>query len=251
MLKLVRADTYKYNQETNLKFDENPLKDLGPDVLDIDAVWFDDELRDFVQSKIKGSGASLPADTIQKYARFSEIAYLPNKKVMDKVREYNLQYNFDTGLSDADKKVFYTPTELVIAYRGTDTVKDVINDISIAFGIDKLINPRKSRELKHFEKTVKKYPGRKVVITGHSLGGKSVINMASKAKNRKVISKGYMYNGASKGDNVQFLGMVTDKTAGNYYNIRTKLDPVSLLNPFQEVEVKQKKGEPHTITNFT
>lgn len=222
---------------------------------ELKSMGFDDEQIDKIINtlygkgkNIYGKGTSLPADTIKKYGRMSAVAYSANNKVISDLEALGTTgWNIDTSLSDAEKKVLYKDNEVVVAYRGTSNTKDVLNDISLILKIDKWFSPRRSGESKHFKKVLKKYKGKTINLTGHSLGGKSVMNIMKKYPND--WNKAYMINGASVDD--KFLVLALMKRKNDIYNIRTRIDPVSLLNPFPQVIVKQTKGDPHTVYNFT
>lgn len=242
----------KYEEVTN-PFGRGSEKQYSRE--ELKSMGFDDEQIDKIINTlygkgkgIYGKGTSLPADTIKKYGRMSAVAYSANNKVISDLEAMGTTgWNIDTSLSDSEKKVLYKDNEIVVAYRGTSNTKDVLNDISLILKIDKWFSPRRSGESKHFKKVLKKYKGKTINLTGHSLGGKSVMNIMKQYPND--WSKAYMINGASVDDS--FLVLALMKRKNDIFNIRTKIDPVSLLNPFPQVIVKQTKGDPHTVYNFT
>lgn len=227
----------------------------------LEKMGFNEREIDIIDEKLYGRGkrkhndgviygeGSLPAETIKKYGQIASIAYQPNNNVIKELEKYNQTgWTLDSSLSDKEKKVIYKGDEVVVSYRGTDSTKDVLNDLSLLLGLDKIFSPRKSKERKHYKKVLKKYKGKKINLTGHSLGGKSVMNIILKYPTE--FNKAYMINGASVHDTSAPLKLKAKNKLNDVYNIRVKIDPVSVLNPFQEVKVKQSKGDPHTVYNF-
>lgn len=71
---------------------------------------------------------------------------------------------------DKFAKVFKSADDktIVIAYKGTDRVKDVFTDLKLLFGsIDKV----GQRALQLCEEIQKAFPDKEIIVTGHSLGG--------------------------------------------------------------------------------
>ena len=228
----------------------------------LESMGFNDEEIDIIDEKLYGRGSkgivkddilygegSLPANIIKKYGQMASIAYVNNNNVIQELEKYaQTGWTLDSNLSDTEKKVLFKDDEVVVSYRGTDSTKDVLNDLSLLLGLDKLFSPRKRKERKHFKKVLQKYKGKQISLTGHSLGGKSVMNIILKYPTD--FYKAYMINGASVHDTTAPLILQRVNKLKDAYNIRVQIDPVSVLNPFQQVLVKQSKGDPHTVNNF-
>ena len=118
-----------------------------------------------------------------KYARLADVSYYhtDTAKVEAILREFEETRGFvrDTQLSNDEAGVYYHETtgEVVMSFRGTSNAKDVGTDLNVAVGREASTRRyRDSDEL--FQKTRDKYPGTKIVTTGHSLGGGISLHVA-------------------------------------------------------------------------
>lgn len=92
------------------------------------------------------------------------------------------QYNIQK--TDSEKALVLTPRDetspIVIAFRGTKTLKDISEDIRISF-LGVVSQKRRDAAYKLFLETKQKYPQREIVLTGHSLGGNLATYVGMKA----------------------------------------------------------------------
>jgi hypothetical protein len=163
-------------------------------------------------------------------------------------------YQYKTG--DAEKAYWENPTEIIIAFRGTVNKQDVKTDAILAVGQLKS-SSRYKRDL-IFTKRIMKITNKKIILTGHSLGGAIAKNIAN-----ELGLKAYIYN-AGSGPR-EALGAKLDKVACTFnkkgkrcrkaklvQHERTIGDPVSILGK-KGVNVKHilpKKLNVHSIDNF-
>jgi hypothetical protein len=134
---------------------------------------------------------------------FSQLAYKPMKyasEIHKKILLYG--YVLDTDLSLDRVKVFvnYVYRSVTVAFRGTYTkslgsIKDDLrSDIAIAFGLESS-NKRFHDSNKLFHVVKDKYPGYKIDVTGHSLGGQITKYMTD--RNLDVVDTNYIFSRGS------------------------------------------------------
>lgn len=116
-------------------------------------------------------------------ASLSQLAYKSYRTIRHNVQKHNLRmtYNFFNRRTDTHGFIASNDTTIIVAFRGTDSFKNVVTDLSF---VRKKIIP-KEREYAHggfvdaldsvygrIERHVKQqWKGKKLFITGHSLGG--------------------------------------------------------------------------------
>ena len=133
-------------------------------------------------------------------------------------------YDVDHSLSGQRVQVYkhkHSP-QTVVVHRGTKGLQDVYNDVKYALGM----NISNSKRLKYAndiqKKAEQKYGKENITTLGHSLG--SHIS-SSVGKNSKEIIN------LNKPIGIQDL---YKKPLDNEYNVRTTLDPVSILLPYSK-----------------
>ena len=115
------------------------------------------------------------------YAHLSKHAYNMNNDEVDKeILKHG--YKVDRELSNKNAKVYSnTKTgDAVIGYRGTDpsNIEDLAADLHIASGSRSHKRFREAEDLA--KSTMNKYKGKKVRVTGHSLGGTQALHVNDK-----------------------------------------------------------------------
>jgi len=109
--------------------------------------------------RIRGAGL----EEQNKYAQYAKLAYEP-------VGERGT--NEDRRLSNKETAVFLEGDDLIISYRGTTpSAKDLVSDARILIGTF-LNGSRFKRSLETTKKAIQKYPSKRVILVGHSLGGR-------------------------------------------------------------------------------
>jgi hypothetical protein len=92
-------------------------------------------------------------------------------------------YLVDPELSNPNEKVFVSDKDVLIGYRGTQDVKDLYDDINLAFG--RRNSPGFKKSNRTAEKAKKKY-NRDLVHAGHSLGGTKALEAQKRTGGRTV-----------------------------------------------------------------
>jgi hypothetical protein len=158
---------------------------------------------------------------------FSQLAYKPMKyasEIHKKILPYG--YVLDMDLSLDRVKVFVNYVwSVTVAFRGTYTktlgsIKDnLCSDIAIAFGLESS-NKRFHDSNKLFHIVKDKYPGYKIDVTGHSLGGQIAKYVTD--RNLDVVDTNYIF---SRGSGVfEPFRPKSDKTV----DVSNWNDPISL-----------------------
>ena len=86
-------------------------------------------------------------------------------------------YNLDKELSDPETAIYYNQSNVIIGFRGTANVKDLITDIDIVKGTTN--DPRYKQAIDIYNKVKSKYPNLNIIATGHSLGGNLALYLNS------------------------------------------------------------------------
>ncbi len=198
--------------------------------------------------KVKKCGGRVLADGTN-YAKFASAAYA---KKGTTPRVISPGYKLVRKWPKVSVYVNNAKREVVFSVRGTkpSSVGDIITDIGIVGGIDKL-TPEYRIAVMRFKKLKKKYPGYKFVTTGHSKGGRLALNLGYDFP--KTVKKVFTFAAGSSiphqalyKKNKRYKKYINTKTE----NERVKKDPISLLveNP---VNIKGKPGvHPHLMANF-
>lgn len=115
---------------------------------------------------------------------------------------------------------FESDDEIIVSIRGTDGIIDIFNDIQL---LTKTQNQQYVSALKYLNTIIKNSNGKKITITGHSLGG-SVAQLLGAAVGYKVVT----FNSAPIVVSSKDIG-ISEKTLDerNIINIRRKGDPLS------------------------
>ena len=165
-------------------------------------------------------------------------------------------------LSDRRSKVYEdTKTgDIYMAFRGTDVQKtnDLIADGFILGGMQGL-SPRFRGSADKLKRTQKKFPDKRIITTGHSLGGSQSVWLG---KNYNGIHASYGFNAGSN-PRYEVIDHVTDKIRGPRYSTQiheysTGVDPISLgihlpgnANNTKTIVEKKEGLDVHTLKNFT
>lgn len=170
--------------------------------------------------------------TVRKLLRDSYKYYKGRKKHTPVPEGYKL----DTKLSGKRVQVYHKDDEKkqIIVHRGTKGFQDILTDVKLATGFLKTSNRYKHAK-KISDQAKKAKPDYEITHTGHSLGGAIARNVAQKGQ--KVIT----YNTAVTPQDFLFRGK------GKETNLRSALDPVSLLAPIALPNVKTVPGVSHSF----
>jgi len=189
--------------------------------------------------------------TAQRYAIFSEAAYFNNptdkRRILDK---YGKQAWDIVPLTTIDATTFRNRNtdEVVVGVRGTDVsnISDLLTDIAIVGGVSNF-TPRQAVVNNIVQNAINVYGKDKVVLSGHSLGGKLSTNAAN-----KFGLRAYIYNAASSPLDIFSR---SNKNIQNFStNYAGNRDIVSwfgsLFNKYNQAEFNPTQSSVHTLQNF-
>jgi hypothetical protein len=142
----------------------------------------------------------------------------------------------ETGLAAIALKPSDPLEPIVISFRGTKTWSDVQSDISIMQ--TGLAAQHQLKGAWEFYQQIKKdYPGRKIVLTGHSLGGHIATYVGTKAHEQANLPCAVVavrtFNTAPFSEEVskKVVKDIDDNIEKKFINIRLSNDPISSINP--------------------
>ena len=141
---------------------------------------------------------------------------------------------------------------LIIGYRGTKSIQDVITDYQLGQG-NELSTGRFQKDLEQYEQIVGFYNPSQITITGHSLGGSICFNLNALKDN---IDNVIVFNPAFNQNDIK--RNVSEVNKKNTTIIRTAADPISILSPlFSKAKIKTLQVDQnlnliqiHSIDNF-
>jgi hypothetical protein len=161
-------------------------------------------------------GGQINVDTFHKVL---ENGYKTTKERQHQINGYHL----DHSLSSDYAQVYHNPqtNKAIVSHRGTQGLSDWGNNIAYKYGLYEY-TPRYRHAKKIQKQTEKKYGASTIDTIGHSQGAMLAEKLGKKTKNvitynRPVLAKDML-----------------KKTAKNHTDIRTTLDPVSILQPTQQ-----------------
>ncbi len=184
-----------------------------------------------------------------KYSRFANSSYYYKrqnfvKAFLNEMRETR-GFVLDPELSNDEVSTFIniSTQEVVVAYRGTSSIKDVGTDLMVLTSTERL-SFRVRSSLKLMEKVLRKYTGFKVVSTGHSLAG-----FLSRIVSNTFGLESHNFNPAES-IHGSFI-----KQSEKTFNYRTHYDAVSILAK-DSIRIQSKLGNEsniesvHRLNNF-
>jgi hypothetical protein len=139
-------------------------------------------------------------------------------KSYDKNLDNHGEYQIDKLLSGTRAQVYHNPNRnhTVVVHKGTDYIHDWITDLRLGLG------ERSGKRFKHAkdvqQKAEQKYVNSNVSTLGHSLGSKLAEEASQNPKNEIITL-----------NNPTVISDLIKKPKSNVYNIRTSMDPVSIL----------------------
>jgi hypothetical protein len=200
----------------------------------------------FNKNKIQGVNGM--SEMEQLTAKISAQTYKQNREPF--IENFELQ---DRG-SDTTTAVYLDKqtNHLVIGYRGTKSIQDVITDYELGRG-NELDTKRFQKDLENYDEIVNLYNPSQITLTGHSLGSAICFNInALKGNVNEVIVFNPAFNLNEIKRNFKKFNQ------NNITIIRTAADPISILAPvFSKAVVKtlqldgnQNLIQIHSIDNF-
>ncbi|MAO21170.1 MAG: hypothetical protein CMJ25_10505 [Phycisphaerae bacterium] len=175
-----------------------------------------------------------------KYARFANASYYYKrqnfvKEFLNEMKETR-GFVLDPELSNEEVSTFVNTStqEIVVAYRGTSSIKDIGTDLMVLTSTERL-SFRVRSSLKLMERVLRKYTGFKIVSTGHSLG-----SFLSRVVGNTFNSENHNFNPA---ESIHGSFIKQNEMTFNY---RTHFDAVSILAK-DSIRVQTKLGNESTI----
>ena len=132
-------------------------------------------------------------------------------------------FKIDKTLSNQFIQVYYNENtnQAVVVHRGTASGNDIITDTQLLFGFK---NNNRFNDARKIQKIAEnKYGSNNVSTIGHSLGAAIAENVGRNSKEIITLNKPITPTDI----------FFKKKVGPNQYDIRTKIDPVSILKPFQ------------------
>lgn len=187
----------------------------------------------------------------QRYAIFAEIAYYNDpadkRRLLDK---YGKQLWDVVPLTTLDATTFKNRNtgEVVIGVRGTDVknINDLLTDLAIVGGVSNF-TPRQAVVNNIVQYAINKYGKDKVVLSGHSLGGKLSVNAAN-----KFGIKAYIYNAAASPLDIFSKSNKNIQDFSTNYNGNRDIISWfgSLFKKHNQAEFNPSQSSAHTLKNF-
>jgi hypothetical protein len=177
-----------------------------------------------------------------KFANFASEAYIaPSDRRMTL-----LGYTCNKGLSNTNLSTYVDKQDkrVVISLRGTvpTNVMDLVSDIGIVSADKSFNTTRLSNHKKMIDQIVDKYPGYKLILSGHSLGG----HLAEQLAETYPTATAVVFN---PGTSLLESNLTTPQS--NVIGYRTKGDPVSAgYSSISMKTIRSKNYNPHSILNF-
>jgi hypothetical protein len=178
-----------------------------------------------------------------KYSNFASEAYIaPSDRKMTL-----LGYTYKKGLSNANLSTYIDKPDkkIIVSVRGTvpSNFRDLVSDIGIVSS-DKTFNTtRLSNHKRMIDQILDKYPGYKLILTGHSLGGYLVEQLAE----TYPTAQGIVFN---PGTSLSTTNLSNPQN--NVIGYRTRGDPVSAGYSSIPMKTLRSKNyiDTHSISNF-
>lgn len=131
-------------------------------------------------------------------------------------------FELDKDLSDKRVQVYKKNSDVYVVHRGTQGFADVLTDIKMAVGYKKDKRFRHARDIQ--KKAMEKYGKDNIHTLGHSLGARLAEEYGQRGKEIITLNKPALPEDIIK----------KKKIKENQVDIRTKLDPVSILQPLEK-----------------
>jgi len=185
---------------------------------------------DIPKNEYKKYGLTKPPRKIRLYNAI-KAGYARNPKRASRYLK-KFGYIVDRDLSDSREYITaYNPIENKVLHiaNGTDpfSVRDVASDLLVGLGSYK-DTARYKQEKNALEKARDKYKGAKMVLTGHSLGGQVLHNIAKSDDEVFSYNPAYAFN---------------QKIRPNFNNYRTDRDLFSVFSPPQNTTILDNPHE--------
>jgi hypothetical protein len=113
-----------------------------------------------------------------RFSGFSATLLKITRESYEEKRQKNIDgYELDEDLSNSNTVVYHNSNNVIIGFRGTANIDDLITDIQVVKGTSDNIRFKQAVEI--YNKVKNKYPDLKIYATGHSLGGSLALYLNS------------------------------------------------------------------------
>ena len=158
---------------------------------------------------------------------------------------YRVVKSVDNKDSGFQAEVLVKGNDIIIAYRGTDSPKDLINDVAMA---KKTIPDQATDAIKLHDQIKWEYPNSDITVTGHSLGG-SLSQIVSAIRGCDAVT----FNAYGVRDMFEDSYGLKEDNIVNYVN---ELDLITMSNAENQIgETYAVKGkvmrDPHKLETMT
>lgn len=157
-------------------------------------------------------------------------------------------YEYDPELSNSNTAIYFNDQNVIIGFRGTVNIDDLITDVQVIKGTSDNIRFKQAVEI--YNKVKNKYPGKIIMATGHSLGGSLALYLNS-LYNIKIEA-------FNPGVGLGFLKSNPNASNASLYVIKgdpisalTGLSSLGNLKVFNPINPQAGLRERHSMNNFT
>jgi hypothetical protein len=157
-------------------------------------------------------------------------------------------YYYDNQLSNSNTAIYYNDRNVIIGFRGTVNIDDVITDIQVIKGTADNIRFQQAIEI--YNKVKAKYPNSIIYATGHSLGGSLALYLNS-LYNIKVetfnagMGLGFLKSNPNRANALMFV------IKGDPISALAGLSNLGTLKVFNPIDPNAGLKERHSLKNFT
>jgi hypothetical protein len=157
-------------------------------------------------------------------------------------------YIYDKDLSNNNTAVYHNDNNVIIGFRGTVNIDDLITDVSVIKGTSDDIRFKQAVET--YNKVKNKYPNLRIMATGHSLGGSlalylnSLYNIPIETFNAGM-GLGFLKSNPNSA-NVKMYAIKGDVISG-----LAGLSNLGSLKVYNPVNPNATTREKHSIKNFS
>jgi hypothetical protein len=170
------------------------------------------------------------------------------KASYESTRPQNIDgYEYDSELSNSNTAIYHNERNVIIGFRGTVNIDDLITDVSVIKGTADNIRFKQAVEI--YNKVKNKYPEKTIMATGHSLGGSLALYLNS-LYNIKVetfnpgVGLGFLKSNPNASNATLYV------IKGDPISALTGLSSLGTLKVFNPINPEAGLRERHSIKNF-
>jgi hypothetical protein len=157
-------------------------------------------------------------------------------------------YIYDKDLSNNNTAVYHNDNNVIIGFRGTVNIDDLITDVSVIKGTADDIRFKQAVET--YNKVKNKYPNLRIMATGHSLGGSLALYLNSLYNIPVETFNAGMGLGFLK-SNPNSANVLMHVIKGDVISGLAGLSNLGTLKVYNPVNPNATTREKHSIKNFS